>query len=115
MTDTDHRTPVLDLIARMTADSLEASTLDPQTLMIARIAALIASDAPPASYLLNLSAAGEVGVDSETVVGVLTAIAPIVGTVRITSAAGDIARAMGFAIAVMEQEQAELAGARAAA
>ena len=47
-------TPILDLIATMTEASVEASSLDPQSLMVARIAALIAVDAPPASYVLNL-------------------------------------------------------------
>ena len=49
-------TPVLDLLATMTASSLEASELDPKTLMQVRIAALVAVDAPPASYLMNLGA-----------------------------------------------------------
>ena len=44
-------TPVLDLLAKMTTDSLEVSSLDAQTLVLVRIAALVAVDAPPASYL----------------------------------------------------------------
>ena len=40
-------TPVLDLLASMTADSIEASSLDPETLMLVRIAALVAVDAAP--------------------------------------------------------------------
>lgn len=100
--------PVLDLLASMTADSLEASELDPESLMLVRIAALVAVDAPPASYLLNLGAASEIGVGLEDVQGVLMAIAPIVGTARVTSAAGKILQALGFAIEVAELE-AELA------
>jgi len=88
----------------MTADSLEGSTLDAQTFMLARIAALVSVDAAPASYLLNLGAASDVGVTAEQVRSVLMAIAPIVGTVRVVSAAGNIARALGFAIEVMEDE-----------
>ena len=86
MTEQSTETQVLDLLASMTADSLEATNLDAQSLMLVRIAALVAVDAPPASYLLNLEAAGAVGVDEEQVVGVLTAIAPIVGTARVASA-----------------------------
>ena len=52
-------TPVLDLLASMTADSLEASSLDAETLMLVRIAALVAVDAPTVSYLMNLEAASE--------------------------------------------------------
>ncbi len=91
-------TPILDLLARMTADSIEASSLDDRTMMLVRIAALVAVDAPPASYLLNLGAAGDVGVDEEQVRGVLAAVAPVVGTARVAAAAGNIARALGFAL-----------------
>ena len=41
-------TPVLDLLATMTAASVEASTLGDRELMLVRIAALVAVDAPPA-------------------------------------------------------------------
>jgi 4-carboxymuconolactone decarboxylase len=91
-------TPLLDLITTMTTASLDASTLDARSLMLVRIAALVAVDAPPASYLLNLGVASEVGVDEEQVKGVLAAIAPIVGAPRIVAATGNIARALGFAI-----------------
>ena len=96
--------PVLDLLKTMTADSIEASTLDKETLMLVRIAALVAVDAPPSSYLLNIGAAGDVGIDADQVQGVIAAVAPIVGTARIASAAGNIGRALGFA-----EELAELA------
>ena len=110
MAEQSTETPVLDLLARMTAESLEASSLDEQSLMLVRIAALVAVDAPPASYLLNLEAAGKVGVDEEQILGVLTAIAPIVGTARVASAAGKMARALGLAIELSELEAAGEAG-----
>jgi hypothetical protein len=96
--------PVLDLLKTMTADSIEASTLDKETLMLVRIAALVAVDAPPSSYLLNIGAAGDVGIDADQVQGVLAGVAPIVGTARIASAAGNMGRALGFA-----EELAEIA------
>ena len=76
-------TPVLDLLASMTADSVAVSSLDPQSLMLVRLAALVAVDAPTASYLLNLGPAADAGVDADQVRGVLTAVAPIVGTARV--------------------------------
>src|SRR5512142_136460 len=92
-------TPVLDLLSSMTADSFEASTaLAPETVMLVRIAALIAVDAPPASYLLNLGAASELSIDAEQVRAVLAAVAPIVGTARIASATGNIIRALALEI-----------------
>jgi 4-carboxymuconolactone decarboxylase len=101
--------PVLDLLEGMTAASLEASSLDPETLMLVRIAALASVDAPPASYLLNLGAASEIGIDEEQVRGVLTAIAPIVGTARVASATGKIVRALAFAIEVAELDEEDAA------
>jgi alkylhydroperoxidase/carboxymuconolactone decarboxylase family protein YurZ len=100
-------TPVLDLLARMTADSVETSSLDGETLMLVRIAALVAVDAPPASYMMNLAAAGEMGIDEEQVRGVVAAIAPIVGTARVTAALGNVARALGLALELAELEDEE--------
>jgi alkylhydroperoxidase/carboxymuconolactone decarboxylase family protein YurZ len=97
-------TPVLDLIKEMTASSIEASTLDGKELMLVRIAALVAIDAPPASYLVNLGAATELEIELEDVRGILAAIAPIVGTPRVVSATGNIMRALGFAIELEELE-----------
>ncbi len=107
MSDESAETPVLDLIATMTAASMEASKLDPQTLMLVRIAALVAVNAPPSSYLLNLGAASEIGVDGDQVRDVLAAVAPIVGTARVASAVGNVVRALGFAELVAEQQLAE--------
>lgn len=103
----DSDTPVLDLLASMTADSLDASSLDSEELMLVRLAALVAADAPPASYVLNLGAASELGFDLEDVQGVLAAIAPIVGTARIATATGNIVRALGFALerAALDEEE----------
>jgi alkylhydroperoxidase/carboxymuconolactone decarboxylase family protein YurZ len=95
-------TPLLNLLAGMTASSMETSTLDADTLMLVRIAALIAVDAPPASYLMNLGAAGEVGVTSDQVEGVLAAVAPIVGTTRVVAATGNLVRALGLGAAIGE-------------
>ena len=104
MTDSMPETPVLDLLASMTADSLAASSLEPGALMLVRLAALVAVDAPPSSYLLNLEAAGEVGLDAESVRGVLAAVAPIVGTARVASATGKIVKALSVAIEIAEED-----------
>ena len=96
--------PVRDLLVQLNADSIEASSLDPKTLMLVRIAALVAVDAPPVSYLVNLAVAGDLEVNEEDVREVLIAVAPIVGTARVTSAATKIARAVGIAISVAEAD-----------
>lgn len=97
-------TPVLDLLATMTAGSVEASSLDPETFLLVRIAALIAVDAPPISYVLNLGAASELDVDADQVAGVLAAVAPIVGTARVASALGHIVKALELELEVAELE-----------
>jgi 4-carboxymuconolactone decarboxylase len=105
MTESTSQTPVLDLLASMTADSVAASSLDPGTLMLVRLAALVAVDAPSVSYLLNLGVASEVGIGAEDVRGVLAAIAPIVGTPRVTSATGKIVDALDVAIEIAELDE----------
>jgi 4-carboxymuconolactone decarboxylase len=96
VSDQGSDTPILDLLAGMTALSLEASTLDAQSLMLTRIAALVASDAPPISYALNLRMAGEMDLDAGQVRSVFAAIAPIVGTARIATAVGNIVKALAL-------------------
>ena len=104
MAEPSTETQVLDLLRTMTADSVAASSLDLETLVLVRIAALVAVDAPAVSYLLNLGAASEVGIDGEQVRGVLAGIAPIVGTARVASATGKIVDALDVAIEVAELE-----------
>lgn len=91
-------TPILDLLLSMTADSIEAASgIDEKTVMLVRIAALVAVDAPPISYLTNLRVAGEeTDVSDEEVRGVLAAVAPIVGTARVASATSKMVRALGL-------------------
>ena len=100
----DENTPVLDTIAAMTASSIENSTLRNRELMLCRIAALAAVDAPAVSYLLNVGPAADSGVTLEDVQGVLCAVAPIVGTARTVTAAANIRKALGFLILAIEAE-----------
>lgn len=95
-------TPVLDVLATMTTASLDATKLDAATLMQLRFAALVALDAAPASYLFNLGAGSEVGLTAEDAQQVLIALAPLVGSAKIVSATGKIARALGLAIAISD-------------
>ena len=83
---------VLETLTQMTKGSLERSGLDAKTFMLVRMAALVASDAAPVSYLANLGVAAEAGVTLDQVVGTMVAVAPVVGTARITSAASNMAR-----------------------
>lgn len=96
--------PVLETIGAITAASLERSDLPAEALLMIRIAALAAVDARPVSYLAHVGPSLESGVTVEDVQNVLVAVAPIIGTARTMSAALNIAEALGFAIAVLEED-----------
>ncbi len=89
--------PVLERLIAMNLDSMENSQLDPRTYFLVRIAALVAMDAAPVSYVVNLGLAAEVGVTLEDAQGALIAIAPVVGSARVAAAAGNVLRAFGLA------------------
>ncbi|WP_369260279.1 carboxymuconolactone decarboxylase [Streptomyces sp. R35] len=101
---TSSDTPVLDTLAAMTLDSIERCGLSPDMLILTRIAALVSIDAPPVSYLAHIDPAVKANLTAGQVQDVLVAIAPIVGTARVMSAAAHITEALGFAIAVAEDE-----------
>ena len=96
--------PILDLLASMTAESIEVSSLDAETVMLVRLAALVAVDAPPVSYLLILDPAADLEINAEQVRDVLAAVAPIVGTARVASATGNIVRALELELETAELE-----------
>ncbi len=100
-------TAVLDTLVDLTAVSIDRSSLPPRDFMLARLAALIAVDAPPASYLANAEATEKSGITADDIAEVMIAIAPVVGTARVVSAGGKILRALGFAIAVADAEMAD--------
>ena len=101
--------PVLNTLAEMTAVSVARGSLDAREHMLARLAALVAVDAPAASYVLNFEPSAEVGLTIEDTQGLLVAVAPIVGTARVVSAAGKITDALGFVIDVaIAEAEAEL-------
>jgi len=96
--------PLVDALAEITAVAINRSSLGARDHMLARLAALIAADAPAASYLINAGTARDVGITLEDVRGLLIAVAPIVGTARVVTASANIVRALGFAVEVAERE-----------
>ena len=93
---------MLEALADINAVSLERTELDPSSLILVRLAALIAVDAPASSYLLHIGPAAEAGVTVDQAQNVLVAVAPIVGTPRTASAAAKIVEALGLAIELAE-------------
>ena len=98
--------PVLDTLTDMTAASVEHNSLSPREFMIARLAAMVAVDAPPISYFVSASAIEQSGMTAEDIQGVMIAVAPVTGAPRVMSAGGHILRALGTAVAVAESEMA---------
>jgi len=104
----DEGSPVLDTLTEMTAVSVEHNSLSPREYLVARLAAMIAVDAPPISWFATAAAVEESGLTVDDVQGIMIAVAPVVGAPRVMAAGGHIVRALGFAIAVSEAEMAEL-------
>lgn len=76
----------------------EASGLDPRAYSLVKIAALIALDAPPASYLWQVANALGSGCTPAELLGVLKAIAPQVGGPRTVAAAPELMVALGLSL-----------------
>ena len=104
MPDVPSENPVVDTLTAMTAESVARCGLDANALVAARIAALVAVDAPAASYLMHVGTAMDAGVTLEQIQNILIAVAPIVGTARTASAALKITKALGIVIVALEEE-----------
>jgi alkylhydroperoxidase/carboxymuconolactone decarboxylase family protein YurZ len=102
-------TPVLDTLVAMTLDSIDRCGLDERTLILTRLAALAAMDAPAISYLAHVDPAIKADLTAEQLQDVLVAIAPVVGTARVMSAATHLTEALGITIALAEAEAEAMA------
>jgi len=80
------------------SDWQQESGLDPRSYALVKIAALIALDAPPASYLWQVGNALDSGVTAEDLLGVLRAIMPQVGMPKIVAAAPELIVALGLTL-----------------
>jgi alkylhydroperoxidase/carboxymuconolactone decarboxylase family protein YurZ len=76
----------------------ETTGLDGRTYGLVKIAALIALDAPPASYMWQVANALDEGATPEDVLGVLRAVAPQVGFPKVVAAAPEIMVALGLSL-----------------
>ena len=82
----------------MRAQMQRQSGLDPRTFALVKVAALIALDAPPASYLWQVGNALDDGATPEDLIGVLRAVAPQVGGPKTVAAAPELMVALGLAL-----------------
>ena len=90
-------------IERLVADDEDADAaaprLDGKTHALVRLAASIAVDAAPPSYLRPVEAAREAGATDEELVGCLVAVLPVLGAARVVSAAPKLGLALGYDVA----------------
>ena len=74
------------------------SGLDARSYALVKIAALIALDAPPASYLWQVANALDAGATPADLMGVLVAVAPQVGGPKTVAAAPELMVALGLSL-----------------
>jgi alkylhydroperoxidase/carboxymuconolactone decarboxylase family protein YurZ len=89
---------ILETAIGMRELGLEGSGLDARSYALVKIAALIALDAPPASYAWQIGNALEEGVTPEEILGVLRAVALQVGGPKVIAAAPEIMLALGLSL-----------------
>jgi 4-carboxymuconolactone decarboxylase len=77
---------------------MERTGLDARCFALVKVAALVALDAPPASYAWQVGNALTEGVTPEEILGVLMAVAPQVGGPRVIAAAPEIMLALGLSL-----------------
>ena len=74
----------------------DVPSLDAKTSALVRLGALIALDAPTASYQWIVEAAVAAGASTDEVIGALIAVLPTTGVPRVTSAASRLGLALGY-------------------
>ena len=74
------------------------SGLDARSYALVKIAALIALDAPPPSYLWQVANALDAGATPADLMGVLIAVAPQVGGPKTVAAAPELMVALGLSL-----------------
>jgi 4-carboxymuconolactone decarboxylase len=70
--------------------------LDPKTLALVRLGALLALGAAPVSYHWNVGAALDAGATPQEILGTLVAVAPISGIARVVLATPEVALSIGY-------------------
>ena len=80
------------------AEWKERSGLDARSYALVKLAAIMALDAPPASYLWQVANALDAGATPEDLLGVLIAIAPQIGGPKLVAAAPELMVALGLTL-----------------
>jgi 4-carboxymuconolactone decarboxylase len=92
----NHDSTVVEGLLRSRAEGIESSGLDEKTYALVNIAALIAISGPEASYAFQTALALDAGVSPEEILGLLTALNPVLGNAKVVAAAPHLARGLGI-------------------
>ena len=86
----------IDELLREECANTKLSGIDARSHALLRIAALIAVDAAPPSFMSAVQAGLDAGATYDEIVGTLIAVMPIVGVARVVSAAPNLGLALGY-------------------
>ena len=89
---------VLGEAVELREEARQRTGLDPRSYSLVKIAALVALDSPPASYLWQVSNALDAGATPKDILGVVRAVAPQVGGPKAVAAAPEIMIALGLSL-----------------
>jgi 4-carboxymuconolactone decarboxylase len=89
----------VDSILARECENVSASGLDAKTHALVRVAALIAIDAAPPSYMNTIESGLASGATVDEIVGALVAVMPAIGVARVVSAAPKLGLALGYDVA----------------
>lgn len=90
-----HEDGVVEALVCAGRSSTDSPVLDARTHALVRLAGLVALDSSAATYQWGVTAALSAGASDGEIVGVLVALLPVVGTVRVQAATPEIALALG--------------------
>lgn len=86
---------------------VDSTALDPKTLALVRLAALVAVGGAVPSYGAQADAAVDAGATAAEIVDVLVGVAPVVGVPCVVAAAPKLAMALGYDTDAALEHQAE--------
>jgi len=86
----------IDALLGEESANTKISGIDARSHALLRIAALIAVDAAPPSFMSAVQAGLDAGASYDEIVGTLIAVMPVVGVARVVSAAPNLGLALGY-------------------
>jgi hypothetical protein len=92
------QTTILETLAEIIKVSIDNCNLSARELLLVRLAANAAVDAPAESYAYAADLAEVAGITADDIHGVLVAVAPVIGTPRTVAAVVNIEKGLGISL-----------------